>query len=349
MAKRLQELALFTGGRVIGDPDLLISGVCSVDQVGAIHELPLHLITFAESPSYIEMLRSSSAAAAFLSAPVEGLKAAQVIVEDPRRAFFMAAALFQQEETRPAGVSPLAFVDPSARIGKDASILPLAFIGPDAVIGDRTKIFPGVFIGPGVSLGDDCVINANVSIGQGTKIGNRAIIHFGACMGADGFGFIQQGDENVKVPQMGGIRIGDDVEIGANSTIDRATLGDTIIGSGTKIDNLVQVGHNCKIGKNCILVAHAGLAGSTVLGDNVIVAARAGTMDHITIGDKSVIGAMAGVRKDLPPGSKVIGYPAEDHLVWKRNLVHISKLGEMAKRLRDLEKRIAELEKRGGR
>ncbi|HDH97283.1 MAG TPA: UDP-3-O-(3-hydroxymyristoyl)glucosamine N-acyltransferase, partial [Proteobacteria bacterium] len=180
-------------------------------------------------------------------------------------------------------------------------------------------------------------------------IGDRVRLHFGVSIGADGFGYAEMDGRHHKIPQVGAVVVGDDVEIGANSCIDRATMGNTVIGDGTKIDNLVQIGHNCRVGKNCILVAHAGLGGSTVLGDGVVVAARAGTKDHISVGDRSMIGAMAGVGYDLPPGSKVIGYPAEDHLSWKRKLVYLSKLGDLFSRVKALEKRLERMENSRGK
>jgi len=343
LAVTLEELARLVGGRVIGDPATEVSGVCPAD------EAQKGRIAFATGPEFVEKLRGSDASAVFVPEPIDDLEIAQVVVEDPRRAFFQAAALFKEQSAPAPGISDRAFVDPTASLGAEVTVFPLAYVGAEAAIGDRVRIYPGAYVGRGVRIGDDSTLFANVSVGEGTLIGRRVTLHFGASVGADGFGYLQEGDVHVKIPQTGGVVIEDDVEIGSNTTVDRATLGNTVIGAGTKIDNLVQVAHNCKVGRNVILVAHSGLAGSTVLGDNVLLAARSGTKDHVTVGERSIIGGMSGVRKDLPPGSKVIGYPAEDHMLWKRQRVFLAKSGELVKKVRDLEARIAELEKRLGK
>ena len=335
-------LAELTGARLVGDADFEISGLAPLEEATSSD------LSFVADRKYLELAKSSGAGAVFIYEHEPGLSVNQLVVSDPRLAFFTVARMFTSErEQLPAGVSPHAFVHETAKLASGVSVGPFAYIGPEAEVGEGTQVYPFVYIGPRARVGRECVLFSHVAVGADCVLGDRVRLHFGVSVGADGFGYVEVGGVHQKIPQTGIVVIEDDVEIGANSCIDRATLGKTVIGSGTKIDNLVQVGHNCKVGRNCILVAHVGLGGSTTLGDNVVLAARAGTKDHIAIGDRCMIGAMAGVGYDLPPGSKVIGYPAEDHLSWKRKLVYLSKLGDLFGRVRELEKKVKELCEKG--
>lgn len=338
MRIKLKEIAEVCGAEIFGAPEFEITNLAPLE------EATENDLSFLADKKYLELAKSKRIGAIFVFEHIPEIPTNQLVVSDPRLAFFMIASRFVSErEQLASGISPLAFIDKSAYVAKSASIGAFAYIAEGAVIGDGTKIYPFVYVGPRAKIGSDCTIFPHVAVGADCIIGNRVRLHFGVKIGADGFGYVEVDNQHQKIPQVGTVVIEDDVEIGANSCVDRATMGKTIVGCGTKIDNLVQIGHNCKIGKNCILVAHAGLGGSTILGDNVIVAARAGTKDHIKVGDRSMLGAMAGVGHDLPSGSKVIGYPAEDHMSWKRKLVYLSKLGELFERVKELEKKVAEL------
>ncbi len=251
------------------------------------------------------------------------------------------------------GVSPAAHIGPGAAIGEDVNIYPGAFIGEGARIGRGTDIFPGAYIGPGASIGADCQIHANVTINERCEIGDRVIVHPGAVIGADGFGFTPEPGGNDprepfrhrKIPQVGRVVIEDDVEIGANTTIDRATLDATVIGRGTKIDNLVMVAHNCTVGRHTIIIAQAGISGSTTVGNYVTIAGQAGMVGHITIGDRAVITAKAGVTKDVEEGKVVIGAPAMDIREGRLAFGLVARLPELKKNISDLLRRVEELEK----
>lgn len=240
------------------------------------------------------------------------------------------------------GISPHAVVATSAVVANGAIVGPTAVIDENATIGQGTEVGAGSYVGPGVSLGAECVIHPNVTIYEGTMIGDRALVHSGVVIGADGFGFARGVSEQMKIPQVGGVRIGDDVEIGANSCVDRGTLRETLIGDGTKIDNLVQIGHNCRIGRGCAISALTGLAGSTVIEDGVIMGGHVGTAGHQVIGAGSMLAAMAGVHGDLPAGSVVAGAPHMDIRVWRRAVPAFTKLPELLRRVRRLERRLDE-------
>jgi len=339
MKVKLQRLAEIANAEIVGDPDFEVHGLAPLE------EATDRDLSFVADAKYLERAKERGVGAVFISDHEPSLDAHQLVVSDPRLAFFTVASVFVEErEQTSLGVSSLAFVHETAALAPGVSVGPFAHVGPGAEVGEGTRVYPFVYIGPRAKIGRDCVLFSHVSVGSECVIGDRVRLHFGVSIGADGFGYVELDGRQRKIPQVGAVVIEDDVEIGANSCVDRATIGNTVIGAGTKIDNLVQVGHNCKVGKNCILVAHAGLGGSTVLGDNVVVAARAGTKDHIKVGERSMIGGMAGVGYDLSPDSKVIGYPAEDHLSWKRKLVYLSKLGDLFSRVKSLEEKVKRLE-----
>jgi UDP-3-O-[3-hydroxymyristoyl] glucosamine N-acyltransferase len=340
--KTVADLADLVGGRVVGDPTAVVRGLAAAGDAGP------RDVTFADGPEYVALLRARTPGAVFVRETAPDLACPQVVVAEPRVAFFTVAALLAQFERPAPGVSDRACVDPAAEVSPEATVMPLAYVGPRARIGARTVVEPGAYVAEGAVVGADCIVGAGVRLGTRVRIGGRVVLHFGAAVGADGFGFLPRGDVHVKVPQLGGVVVEDDVEIGANSTIDRGTLGDTVIGAGTKIDNLVHVAHNCRVGRGCLLVAFAGLAGSTVLGDGVMIGPRAGTKDHVTVGAGSKVGGMSGVHKDLPAGATVMGYPAQDHLEWKRGLARVAGLGDAMRRLRALEKRVREMEETRG-
>jgi UDP-3-O-[3-hydroxymyristoyl] glucosamine N-acyltransferase len=269
-----------------------------------------------------------------------------IVVADPYRAFGTLLALFYPEKGYFRGVSPRAVIDPTASIAATATIYPGAVIGPKASIGADTVLFPGVFIDQEVTVGAQSCLYANVSVYRRCRIGNRVVLHAGVVVGGDGFGFAGPGQENAKIPQTGIVQIDDDVEVGANTTIDRATLGRTWIQRGVKIDNLVQIGHNVVIGEGSILVAQVGIAGSTKLGRGVLLGGQAGVIGHLRIGDGAMIAAQSGVHKNVAPGAIVSGSPHLPHGEWLRATACLSKLPALRKTLQALVKRIGEIEQR---
>lgn len=341
MEKTLAELAALVGGKILGDPQLLIKGVAGI------REAKQDEITFLSNPKYIKELAQTSAGAIIISPQVQIQNMAAIICDNPYLAFARILALFNPpEQVIPMGVNATAVVSPQARLGSNVAIGPCVVVEAGASIGNNCVIFPGVYIGRDAQIGPDGLIYANVSIREKISIGARVIIHSGAVIGSDGFGFVPNAGENVKIPQVGTVIIEDNVEIGANVCIARGTLGDTVIGSGTKIDNLVQISHNVKIGRNCIIVAQVGISGSTTVEDNVTIAGQAGVVGHITIGKGSIVAAQAGVTKDVPPKEIVSGYPAQPHQLAKRINAEVNRLPQLNQKVKELEKRIEELERK---
>jgi UDP-3-O-[3-hydroxymyristoyl] glucosamine N-acyltransferase len=243
-------------------------------------------------------------------------------------------------------VSPDAFIDPGAAVAEGATVYAGAFVGRGARVGRGSVLYPGVYLGPGAAVGEDSVLYPNVTVYRRCLIGSRVILHAGVVVGSDGFGFANPGVENLKVPQVGIVQIDDDVEIQANTTIDRGTLGKTWIQRGAKIDNLVQIAHNVIIGENSIVVAQVGISGSTRLGKRVIIGGQAGLVGHIHIGDNVMIAARAGINKDIPASRIMSGAPAIPHQEWLRLNAHMMRLPEMHKTVQELRKKIEELEKK---
>jgi UDP-3-O-[3-hydroxymyristoyl] glucosamine N-acyltransferase len=231
-------------------------------------------------------------------------------------------------------------VSREASVGRDAAIYSNVFIEAGAKIGDRTVLYPGVYVGKGSSIGADCIIYPNAVIRENVRIGDRVILHGGVVIGADGFGYATDAGKRFKIPQIGGVVIEDDVEIGANSTVDRGTLGDTVIGRGTKIDNLVQIGHNVLVGEDSIMVAQVGVSGSTEVGRRVVIGGQTGLVGHIKLGDGVQIGAKSGVMNDVPPGQVYSGSPAVAHTEWLKMQAALRKLPEFRKKILELEKKL---------
>jgi UDP-3-O-[3-hydroxymyristoyl] glucosamine N-acyltransferase len=334
----VKQLAALVGGKVVGDDSVDIRQVASADDVRDGE------ITFAVSGRYIEMVRNGPATAVLVGAQASDLIIPQIIVGDPRIAAIQIAAFFAPEIFPEQSIHAKAFVDPLATVDPTASILPGAFVGAGSMIGARSILMPGCVVMDNVVIGEKCFLHPHVVIGRRCVVGDRVIIHAGASIGADGFGYFPVGERHEKIPQLGIVEIGNDVEIGANSCVDRATVGRTTIGDGTKIDNLVQIAHNCHVGKNCILVSKVGLAGSARLGDNCVIGGGSGVLDNTSVGAGGMIGAMSGVISDLPAGSKVAGFPAVNHMEWKRTLAATKKLSQTTKQVGLLEKRLAKIE-----
>ena len=250
---------------------------------------------------------------------------------------------YESAKPRKTGIDPLASISPKATIGEDVYIGAFAVIGDGAVIGNGSQIYPHVVIGDGVTIGANCVLYANVTIYQGCKLGNNVTIHAGAVIGADGFGFAPNAEGYDKIPQIGIVVIEDDVEIGANTCVDRSTMGQTIIHKGVKLDNLIQVAHNCEIGENTVMSAQVGMAGYTKIGKWCMVAGQAGFAGHIHIGDQTLVGAQAGLMKDTKPGDKVMGSPAINHLTYMKSRALDPKLPEMYRQIAALQRELNEL------
>jgi UDP-3-O-[3-hydroxymyristoyl] glucosamine N-acyltransferase len=304
MPPTLGEIVDFLGATWSGARETRIAGVAPLADA-----TPEHL-GFLSNPKYAAQLETTRAAAVLVSTDLQGDDQRWIRVPNPYLAMALVLRRFFAATPRPSGVSPLASIAPSARIGRNAAIGPFVTIAGDVTIGDDVTIYQGTSIEAGSAIGDGTTIHANVSIYHGSIIGRRCVLHSGVVVGADGYGFAFHEGRHEKIPQVGIVRIEDDVEIGAGSTIDRAALGETVIGEGTKIDNLVQVGHNVKIGKHCLLVAQVGIAGSTELGDHVAVAGQSGFAGHLRIGSRVQVAAKSAVLDDVPEGTKVMGSPA---------------------------------------
>ena len=324
----LRELAKRVNGEVFGDPETEIVGISGVK------EAQPGEITFIANPKYTPLLKGTSASAAIVQKAIDGLSLSQLIAKNPYYAFSQLVRLFHEKPHVPTGVSPQASIGKGVLLGSDVSIYPFVTVDESAIIGERVTLYSGVFVGAGASIGNDSVIHANASIREAVVLGERVIIHSGTVIGSDGFGFATHEGRHHKILQVGTVVVEDDVEIGSNCTVDRAAMGQTVIGRGTKIDNLVQVAHNVKIGEDCILVAQVGISGSTELGNFVTLAGQVGVVGHIKIGDHAMVGAKSGVSKDIKPNEAMSGIPAIPHRKWlaaQANLIH---LPEFRKRLK---------------
>jgi UDP-3-O-[3-hydroxymyristoyl] glucosamine N-acyltransferase len=338
----LAELAAHVGGTLRGDGSLIIDGVESLSEAGPQH------VSFYASPRYREALLATRAAAVLVPVGEETGRddLALVHVANPHLAYARISALFHPGVRPSAGVSPQAHLHPSARVHPSACVMAFVTVEAGAEVGPEVVLYPGVFIGAGARIGAGCVLHPNVTIREYCLVGERVVIHASAVVGADGFGFAFDGEAGVhiKVPQTGIVRIEDDVEVGAASCIDRATTGETVIGRGTKIDNLVQVAHNVRIGPLSILCAQTGVSGSAELGAGVVLAGQVGVVGHIKIGDGARIVAQSGVTHDVKPGGTVAGSPALEHWSWLRAMALLPRLGELQRELRALRARVQALE-----
>ena len=334
---KLSEIANYLDGTFEGE-DFEIKGIA-----GATEAAP-DFITFMEKERYRSSIIESKACAVIIPEALKGFENKSIVrFKNPRLGFALLLSVFNKIPDKKKGIHPTAVIGENVIIGKEVGIGANAVIGDGVSIGDGCEICPNCFIGDGVTIGKNTVLRPKVVIMYNCFIGDRVLIHSGAVIGADGFGFVRDGAKQVKIPQVGIVSIGDDVEIGANTTIDRATTGQTVIGNGTKIDNLVQIGHNTVIGEDCTIVSQSGIAGSTKIGDRVVVAAQAGIRDHTEIGSDSIIGGRAGVTKPVKKGAIVSGYPARDHREELRIEAAIAKLPEMLERLEILSGKIDSL------
>ena len=337
----VEELARLLSCSFEGDGGIEIRGVSSLEKAQKGD------LVFLAHRKYLSLLERSKASAVIISAEERYDRIPVIKSENPHISFIKAVEIFYKPYCPEPGIHPSALVSPSAKIGKDVSIGPFALIGDDAEIGDKTVIFPFVAIYPLVKIGKETVIHSHVSIREEVKIGSRVIIHNGAVIGSDGFGYLQDKDRShIKIPQVGTVIIEDDVEVGANTAIDRAALGETIIKKGTKIDNLVQVAHNVEVGPHSILAGQVGISGSTKIGKNVIMGGQVGVADHVKIGDNVIVAAQSGITKDVPANSIVAGSPHMNIMDWRKTRALLPQLYDLVKDIKRLKKKVEELEKK---
>lgn len=337
---RLSELAQKLGAEYIGMEDPEIRGIAGI------REAQDGEITFVTDEKHLKDLERSSASAVIVPLSFASVRLPAIRCRNPRFAFAQVLGIFHAWPAAPTGVSDRASVAATATIGRDPSIHPCAVISEGARIGDRVTLFPGVFVGAGSVIGDDCVIYSNVSIRERVVIGSRVIIHANTVIGSDGFGFVTEAGTHHKIPQVGGVIIGDDVELGAGCAVDRATLGSTVIKNGTKIDNMVHIAHNVTIGEHCLLAGQVGIAGSATIGNYVVMGGQVGIGDHVTVGDRVMVGGGSAVTKDVEAGQVIGGYYAIPLREWLKVQAVLPKLPDMKKRLNDVEKRLLECAER---
>jgi UDP-3-O-[3-hydroxymyristoyl] glucosamine N-acyltransferase len=342
MRKRLDEVADLVGGTLYGDPSIEIEGVAGLNDAG-----PEDITFLSDRKNLKDLARCK--AAAVLATSAEGIGQPVVEVANPYAAFADLLGVFHPSIPPPGTVDERASVDPSARLGEGVTLYPYAVVGPDVVVGDRAVIHSHAVVGEGCSIGPDCVLHPNVTLYPGVELGRRVVVHGGAVLGSDGFGYAELEDgTRRKIPQVGRVVVEDDVEIGANVAVDRATLGATVIRRGTKIDNLVHIAHNSIVGADGIIAAQAGLSGSCEVGDRVIILGQVGLIDHVRVGDGATLIAQAGVTRDVEPGEVVSLTPAMPHSVSRRVVTALPRLPDLAKEVRALARRLEELEKNQG-
>lgn len=343
--KTVAELAAIARGKLIrGDGSAVVVRVAPTDRATS------DAITFVSDPKYLGHLEKTRAAAVLIAPEVmNGIALpetlAVILTESPYAAFARVSQALLERVPQPEGIHPSSVIDPSAVIGRDAAIGPFVYVGPRASIGEGAVLHAGVHVEEGASIGAGTILYNHVVVRHRCRIGSQCVLHPGVVVGSDGFGFAQDGGEHVKIPQVGDVEVEDAVEIGANCCIDRGALGTTRIGEGTKIDNLVQIGHNVQIGPRCILVAQSGIAGSSKLGTSVILAAQAGVVGHVEIGDGARILGQSGVMRSVEPGESMMGSPAVPQKEHFRTLVQLGKLDSLFKRMKKLERLLGKEEK----
>lgn len=343
MEKTVRELAEFLQGKLENDaPELKITGVNGLVEAGP------NDISFAVPP-HVEHCHLSKAGVMVLGFNDPKLPDNRPVirVENPRAAFAALLELFRHRAEVERVVSDRAYVAPTAKIGKNVAIMAFAYIDEGAEIGDGTVIYPHVYVGRNVKTGTDCLFYPSSTIREGCVLGNKIVLQSGAVIGGDGFGYItdKTTGKHSFVLQAGNVVLEDEVEIGSNSCIDRATAGSTVVGAGTKIDNLVHLGHNDVLGKNCLVVAHVGISGSVTAGDNCVFAGQVGTVGHITIGNNCQFAGRTGITHNIPDNSVCAGFPAQPYKDWLKQEANLRKVGDLVKKVKELEKALAELKK----
>ena len=329
------ELADKVGAKVEGNNSVKICGAAPIESAGPDE------ITFVANKRYVKYLSDTNAGAVIIEDELPCSHNSILRHPNPYLAFAMAIdILYPDPQTSKSSISSSAIIDESAEVDESASVGAFCHIEANSKIGQACRLISSVYIGKDVTIGDNCLIYPGVMLMDGSKIGSNVIIHSSTVIGSDGFGFVPTPQGIKKIKQIGWVEIGNNVEIGSNVSIDRGALGPTQIGDGTKIDNLVQIAHNVKIGKNCLIVSQVGISGSTKLGDNVVLAGQVGLVGHIEIGDGVVVAAQSGVSKSIPPGKTYFGYPAREIMETKKMEAALTRLPELLKRVRELEKRL---------
>jgi UDP-3-O-[3-hydroxymyristoyl] glucosamine N-acyltransferase len=337
-SKTLKELAEYLGGTVRGDATWCIDGLAPLEAAGP------DKITFLANPKYASKVAETGAGAVLMAPGGESYNRNVIEVANPYLAFAKLLTLFYVQPHPQRGVLPEACIGIGGALGEDITIYPGAMIGDNVTIGDGCVIYPGAVVYSGASIGAGTIIHANAVVRERCRIGNRCVIQPGAVIGSDGFGYAPDGSSYYPIPQIGIVVLEDDVEIGANSCVDRAALEVTLIKRGTKLDNLVQVAHNCQIGEDCMIVSQVGISGSTKIGNHVTLAGQVGVAGHLNIGDNVIVGAQSGVPGSLPANSGYSGSPVQPHKEWLKSMAVVANLPDLRKTVASLEKRIAGLE-----
>ena len=334
----LAQIHEVVGGQLVGSPCATITHLASLEEAGP------NDLAFITGDRMLKTSGPTTAGALLAHRRLAEIITPHIVVANPTLAFAQVAQTFFRPISPPRGIATAVVRGVDTHVGQDVSIWPGVTLGDRVTIGARVILYPGVFVGNDTTIGDDTLLYPNVVVREGCTIGARVIVHSGTVIGSDGFGYVQDQGQHYKIPQLGGVTIEDDVEIGANVTVDRATLGQTIIKQGTKVDNLVQIAHNVTIGAHSILVAQVGIAGSTRVGHHVMIGGQAGLAGHIVIGDQVMIAARAGVNRSLEPNQIVSGAPVMPHEVWVKAQAVIPRLPELRQAVRSLEERMKQLE-----
>ncbi len=341
MQKTLKEIAKLIDGEVIGNGDTVITGASGIKEASEGD------ITFLANSKYSPLMNKTRAAAIITSADARETTKPVIVTQNPSLAFVKIISMFTPDDAgHPSGIDLTAVIGKNVSLGKNITIGAYSVIGDNVTLGDDVIIYAGCYIGHHSKIGNATLIYPHVSIRERISIGSRVIIHAGAVIGSDGFGFATVKGLHHKIPQVGIVEVQDDVEIGANVTIDRARFDKTVIGRGTKIDNLVQIAHNVIIGENALIVAQVGISGSTIVGNNVILGGQVGLVGHIKIGDNAMVTGKSGVAKDVPPSTVFAGYPARPYMTNQRANASLQKLPELFSTIRELKKKVQELEEK---
>lgn len=345
MNQTVDALAILVGGEVRGDADRQISGAAALESAG-----PSDL-SFVQDDKNLGRLKHCTAGAVLITAAAAQTLTGPstfslILVAEPKAAFQALLSLFRRQQIRPPrGISPAAWVSPTAQLGPECFVGPGAFVGDDAVIGPDCDLYPGVYVGPHCRIGAGVTLHPHVVLYHDVCIGDRTVIHANAVIGADGFGYRFEGGRFHKIPQLGSVQIQEDVEIGACATIDRGAIGPTVVGAGTKIDNLVMIAHNCELGRHNVFASQVGLAGSCTTGDYVRLGGQVGVKDHVRLNTGCTVGAKGGVHKDIPAGETWFGYLATPEQEQKRLMFSLQRVPDMRQQLKDLEQQVAQLTK----
>ena len=339
----LSELARYLGAELIPPPSAADGWDLDVRGVEPIATARAGSVTFITSEDFAQFLGTTAASAVIVAKPRPEVKGAQLVHKNPYWAFARTAQVFYPPKKEVAGLAPTAHIDPAAEVDATATVYPFAYVSAGAKLGPRVVLYPGVYVGEGAVIGADTVVKANVVIEAGVRVGKRVLIHAGTVLGADGFGFAPGADGHAKIPQIGGVVINDDVEIGALSTVDRGALEDTVVGRGTKMDDHTHLAHGTSTGEHCIMCAYAALAGSSHLGNWVVIGGHTGVTNKVRLADRVQVGACSGVTKDLDEEGVYIGFPAQPAGEWRRHIARARRFSALEDRIKALETTIATL------